>query len=93
MNVSYHSLYPVPPLFKTAEAIAVFSLDTPSKYPSPKKPLLDAKKRSVSLDSLVDNSDSEEDEFEVLRTKFVGDMDLPERKHFYTSHACRSFFV
>ncbi|KAI9572467.1 hypothetical protein HD554DRAFT_1983098, partial [Boletus coccyginus] len=45
-----------------------------------KKPLLDDKKRSVSLDSLVDNPDSEEDEFEVLRTKYVGDMDLPERE-------------
>ncbi|KAI9574564.1 ribonucleotide reductase small subunit [Boletus coccyginus] len=70
---------PLPtPSKKAAEAIAAFSLDSPSKPPSPKEPLLDDKKRSISPDSLVDDPDSEEDEFEVLRAKFVGEVDLPE---------------
>lgn len=66
------------PLFQAAEAIAAFSLDSPSKPPAPKRCLVDDKKRSVSPDTLVEESDSEEDEFHVLRTKFVGEVDLPE---------------
>ncbi|KAI9566492.1 ferritin-like superfamily [Boletus coccyginus] len=49
-----------------------------SLLPTREKPLLDDKKRSISPDSLVDDPGSEEDEFEVLRAKFVGEVDLPE---------------
>jgi len=80
-------------LFQAAEAIAAFSLDSPSKPPSPKEPLLDDKRLSISPDSLVGNPDSEEDEFKVLRAKFVGEVDLPECKHPHTSYTCHSFFV
>lgn len=79
-------MHRVSPLSQAAEAIAAFSLDSPSKPPSPKESLLDDRKRSVSPDTLGDGSDSEEDEFEVLRTKFVGEIDLPESKSCPTCH-------
>ena len=62
------------------EAIAAFSLDTPLKQHLPKEPLLNDKKRSVSPDTVSDESDSEQDKFDVLRTKFFGEADLPECK-------------
>ncbi|KAF8138591.1 ribonucleotide reductase small subunit [Boletus edulis] len=70
---------PLPtPSKKAAEALAAFSLDTPTKAPLPKMPLIDDKKRSLSPDTLADESDSEQDELDDLRTKFVGEVDLPE---------------
>ncbi|KAN0078358.1 Ribonucleotide reductase, small chain domain containing protein [Tylopilus felleus] len=60
------------------EAIAAFSLDTPSKPHLPKEPLLDDKKCSVSPDTISDKSDSEQDKFDVLHTEFFSEVDLPE---------------
>ena len=70
---------PLSPLLQAAQAFAAFSLNSPSKPPS-KEYLLDDKKLSVSPKTLGDESDSEEDDFSVLRTKFVGEVDLPECK-------------
>ncbi|KAG6372941.1 ribonucleotide reductase [Boletus reticuloceps] len=53
-------------------------LDTPTKAPLQKKPFIDDKKRFSSPDTLADESDSEQDEVDVLCTKFVGEADLPE---------------
>ncbi|KAG6374268.1 ribonucleotide reductase [Boletus reticuloceps] len=64
--------------FQTAEAITAFSLDTPTKAPLPKKPFIDDKKCSSSPNTLADESDLEQDELDVLHTKFVGEVDLPE---------------
>ncbi|KAG6335530.1 hypothetical protein ID866_3560 [Astraeus odoratus] len=64
------------PSQKAAASIAAFSLDSPKK-PSEKHALIDDKKRSVSPDTLADGSSDEED-LDVLRRKFVGEVDLPE---------------
>ncbi|KAI9566583.1 ribonucleotide reductase small subunit [Boletus coccyginus] len=53
-------------------------LQLPSKPSSLKEPLLDDKKCSISPDSLVDDPSLEEDEFEVLHAKFIGEVDLSE---------------
>ncbi|KAI9457496.1 ferritin-like superfamily [Boletus coccyginus] len=62
----------------TIACIASHLYFRPQKPPSPKKPLLDHKKCSVSFDSSVDGPDSEENKFEVLCAKFIGKVDLPE---------------
>ena len=70
-------LHLVSPLSQAAEAIAAFSLDSPSKL---QECLLDDRKRSVSPDTLGEESDQEQNDIAALRTKFVGEVDLPECK-------------
>ena len=67
-------------LFSGHGSHCCFSLDTPSKPHLPKEPPLDDKKRSVCPDTVSDESDSEQDKFDVLRTRFFGEVDLPECK-------------
>ena len=62
------------------EAIAAFSLDTPYKPHLPKEPLLNDKKRSVSPNTISNESDSEQDKFDVLHIEFFSEVDLPECK-------------
>ncbi|KAN0092602.1 hypothetical protein V8E55_003386 [Tylopilus felleus] len=80
------STYTIPPCVpsptptpskKAVEAIAAFTLDTPSKPHLLKEPLLNDKKCSVSPNTVSDESYSEHDKFDVLHTKF-GEVDLPE---------------
>lgn len=53
--------------------------------------MIDDRKRSVSPNTPGEESDSEEDELHVLRTKFVGEVDLPECKS--SSRAIYSTFL
>lgn len=49
---------------------------------SPTKKIIDDKRRSVSPDTVGDDDDSDceegEEDFEELRKKFVGEVNLPE---------------
>ncbi|KAL4075954.1 ribonucleotide reductase [Scleroderma yunnanense] len=64
------------PSQKAAAGIAAFSLNTPVKL-ADKHSIIDDKRRSVSPDTLADGS-SDQDDLDTLRSKFVGEIDLPE---------------
>ncbi|KAH7916210.1 ferritin-like superfamily, partial [Hygrophoropsis aurantiaca] len=87
------------PSKKAAAAIAAFSLTTPTKVSKKAQSpvLVDDKRRSVSPDSLEDEqseSDEEpEDDLEVLRKKFVGEVDLPESEEPLLKDSKRRFVL
>ncbi|KIJ70196.1 hypothetical protein HYDPIDRAFT_79121 [Hydnomerulius pinastri MD-312] len=82
------------PSKKAAAAIAAFSLDSPTKSSSKAVVLIDDKKRSVSPDTLGDDSDAEEqDDIQILRRKFVGEVDLPESEEPLLKESKRRFVL
>ncbi|EIW82404.1 ribonucleotide reductase small subunit [Coniophora puteana RWD-64-598 SS2] len=85
------------PSKKAAEALANFSLETPTKTKLSKKtPLVDDKRRSNSPDTLgSETSDDVEarDPLEELRTKFVGDINLPESEEPLLKESKRRFVL
>ncbi|KAF8842251.1 ribonucleotide reductase small subunit [Paxillus ammoniavirescens] len=69
------------PSKKAAEAIAALSFASPTKLHKKSDVVIDDRKRSVSPDTLVDEDeieDEDEDDIQILRKKFVGEVDLPE---------------
>jgi len=93
-----HTPSPGPtPSKKAAAAFANFSLETPTKTkPSKKIPLVDDKRRSNSPDTLGSETSSDleaRDPLEELRTKFVGDVSLPESEEPLLKESKRRFVL
>ncbi|KAN0094629.1 Ribonucleotide reductase, small chain domain containing protein, partial [Tylopilus felleus] len=78
---------------QAVEAIAAFSLDTPYKPHLSKEPLLNDKKRSVSPDTISNESDSEQDKFDVLHIEFFSEVDLPECEEPLLKESRRQFVL
>ncbi|KAF9226451.1 ribonucleotide reductase small subunit [Gyrodon lividus] len=85
---------PVPsPSKKAAEAIAAFSLDSPTKPYQKPDVVIDHKKRSVSPDTLDEYEFEEEEDIQTLRKKFVGEVDLPESEEPLLKESKRRFVL
>jgi hypothetical protein len=77
-------------LVQAAAALEKFSLDSPKKAVQPESPVLRSSKLPIDDERLPESPKSaegdEEAELDELRTKFVGEIDLPES----TSHCLRT---
>ncbi|KAF5341518.1 hypothetical protein D9758_012588 [Tetrapyrgos nigripes] len=85
------------PSKRLASQIDSFSIESPTKKSklTAKLELIDDRRRSTSPKSLGDEEEAheEEDNLEVLRTKFVGEVDLPESEEPLLQETKRRFVL
>ncbi|KIJ20157.1 hypothetical protein PAXINDRAFT_67250 [Paxillus involutus ATCC 200175] len=82
------------PSKKAAEAIAALSFASPTKLHKKPNVVIDDRKRSVSPDTLVDEDEiEEEDDIQILRKKFVGEVDLPQSEEPLLKESKRRFVL
>ncbi|KIK99262.1 hypothetical protein PAXRUDRAFT_822955 [Paxillus rubicundulus Ve08.2h10] len=86
---------PVPtPSKKATEAIAALSFASPKKLHKRPDVVIDDRKRSVSPDTLIDEDEiGEEDDIQILRKKFVGEVDMPESEEPLLKESKRRFVL
>ncbi|KAG6809981.1 Ribonucleotide-diphosphate reductase (RNR), small subunit [Tricholoma furcatifolium] len=95
MASTYNTLRSTPeltPSKKAAASLAAFSLDHPVK-PSPIDTIVDDARLSKSPKSLVDEDEASEEDIDVLRKKFVGEIDLPESEEPLLKESRRRFVL
>ncbi|KAG6872752.1 Ribonucleotide-diphosphate reductase (RNR), small subunit [Termitomyces sp. Mi166 len=85
------------PSKKVAASLAAFTFDTPAKHPAKLSTLavIDDARLSKSPKSLFDDeqASASEDDIEVLRKKFVGEIDLPESEEPLLKESRRRFVL